>query len=1139
MVNMKHQNNRKKICRLFLLLFAICLLSLASCPLPFNSGIDSSPVDNLPPGMGSFSLAVSGASRTLMPETPVLGDFKCLELIFRVGNSIAKNEEINNYNGVSPLPTVNLEQGTYSLTINAYKGPGKTNLAARGELSEITIIAGQNTSASVILKALLTEGEGTFIWNITFPAFVNEGYIGIKRLGDTGEMPSDPIDVSTGLTSGSQTLNSGVYNVTFDLSSAQHLSLKWNELVYIYSSLDTVFNKVFDEGYFYNTHHDVTFVFNNGTGTNGTQSVIHGDTVQINNPVKTSSTAYLHLGAPPAEQPGFVFAGWYSDSACTIPWIPGTSVVSNTTLYAKWTGAIDVSEQGGANDVEKAIAYVNANAAAGAAYTLFVCDNVSIAPHTFSTSQNLTIQGLGAGERTIQYSGAAGSPLFTIDNPSASLTLGENVTLQGATNGTTSLVSVTSGTLVMEEGSKITGHTNNITGIANKDHGGGVSVFSGGTFTMTGGEISGNSTGNSANDNGGGVQVFSGGTFNMSGGTITGNTSSYGGGVSVFGDENNESERGNFYMSGGEISGNITTKGGGGVCVGENGSFIMNKGVISGNKAGEDGGGGVSVWKGTFTMTGGEISGNYATGDNNNGGGVNVSEGGSFNMGGGKISNNDAGSGGGVNVWMGTFTLNSGEISDNTAGEFGGGVNVSDGGTFNMSGGTVGGAGTGEGNTADNHGGGVYITSGTFTMSGGTMSGNRGVKDGGGVYIASGTFKMTGGAISDNEAENTEINSANGGGVYFWDGTFTVGGTAKILNNTGDHGANDVHLYCDGDGSRYITLGTDGDVPVAGMEIWVSLNRPPNTHNGIIVASGANAGYVQYFHADEFGKGVEFRQANGGQLIIVVDTVSVAVGAPFTMGSPITEAGRRTDETQHEVTLTQGFYMSKYQVTQGQYQDVMGSLPSSLISGNYGKGDNYPVYYVSWYDAIEFCNALSAKEGLTSYYTITKTVDSDPSNTGSTDPYRWLVTTNSSANGYRLPTEAEWEYAARGGALNTTGYKIYSGSNNVNDVAWWYDTNNSTGNSEMKTHEVGTKQPNELGIYDMSGNVWEWCWDWYGSYNGDATDPTGASSGSDRVIRGGGYRQPTGEVRSACRGDGIYPALTADDIGFRVVLPMQ
>ena len=207
-------------------------------------------------------------------------------------------------------------------------------------------------------------------------------------------------------------------------------------------------------------------------------------------------------------------------------------------------------------------------------------------------------------------------------------------------------------------------------------------------------------------------------------------------------------------------------------------------------------------------------------------------------------------------------------------------------------------------------------------------------------------------------------------------------------------------------------------------------------------------------------------------------------GGTFVMGS---NSGESDEMPVHYVTLD-SYYIGETEITQAQWRAVMGSNPSTY------KGDNHPVEKVSWDDAQEFCKKLSELTG----------------------------------KRYVLPTEAQWEYAARGGN-QSKGY-TYSGSNNVNEVAIYY-SNSINGHSSVKS-----KKPNELGIYDMSGNVWEWCSDWYSSsYSSSSqTNPQGPNSGSSRVLRGGSWNRNASRCRVAAH-DGSYPSYTNSNYGFRVV----
>jgi formylglycine-generating enzyme required for sulfatase activity len=212
----------------------------------------------------------------------------------------------------------------------------------------------------------------------------------------------------------------------------------------------------------------------------------------------------------------------------------------------------------------------------------------------------------------------------------------------------------------------------------------------------------------------------------------------------------------------------------------------------------------------------------------------------------------------------------------------------------------------------------------------------------------------------------------------------------------------------------------------------------------------------------------------------------------FMMGSPETESGRFDDETQHRVSITKPFYLGVTEVTQEQYQKVMGKNPSEF------KGPQNPVERVSWAEAVEFCRKLSA-----------------------------MPAEKTAGHVYRLPTEAEWEYACRAGT--PTAYSFGDDASRLGDYGWF------EGNSDSSTHPVGEKKPNAWGLYDMHGGVYEWCQDRYGDYpSGSVTDPTGAASGSIRVLRGGSWNSLARGCRSAFRFR-FTPEVRSNFLGFRVL----
>ena len=239
----------------------------------------------------------------------------------------------------------------------------------------------------------------------------------------------------------------------------------------------------------------------------------------------------------------------------------------------------------------------------------------------------------------------------------------------------------------------------------------------------------------------------------------------------------------------------------------------------------------------------------------------------------------------------------------------------------------------------------------------------------------------------------------------------------------------------------------------------------------------------------------------------------------FEMGAPASDRYGDPGEKLHHVKLTKSFYLGAYEVTQSQFQQVLGRSPSQFSEGGGSRSvvsgkdtSSFPVEQVSWYDAVDFCNALSRSEGLPEYYTLRSVERLN-------DSIKSAEVAENGGKGYRLPTEAEWEYACRAGTKTQFHFGDMLTCKDANVMGEWRDGKLTDEPSLKRPREVGSYPPNKFGLYDMHGNVAEWCNDWHGRYAGSAVDPKGPASGENekRVVRGGDFLGEAPLARSATR----------------------
>ncbi|MBO7122665.1 MAG: formylglycine-generating enzyme family protein [Treponema sp.] len=667
-----------------------------------------------------------------------------------------------------------------------------------------------------------------------------------------------------------------------------------------------------------------------------------------------------------------------------------------------------------------------------------------------------------------------------------------------------------------------------------------------------------------------GAGIWTRSQLEMTGGLIAFNKGDMGAGVCV------TTSDGSFTMGGGTISENISdnsSAGGGGVLVGDSAIFTMNGGTIEKNTAARGGG----VWNndGVTSITGGTISQNKAV------------------------------YGAGLCVFTSDFTsaiksvatMTGGTIDSNTgaigATSYGGGVYVERNSKFSMSVGTI-------SQNSTTYGGAVFINLASDASSWGTFEMSGAAYIPAGVGAASGEGKndvqTTVPLIITDALTATPTPVATITPLAYDVSMKVLDGTAALLSaNYGKFAVADDssggkwtvnslgYLAQLGSGGGSITIHTpEGDLNLAASATTITTSASDTTvtisatdSSGAAITNGLTwNGVTVYYGADEIDSGagssykflkafpkgtyrmvvsVTYKGTTYSDTITVtktVDPVAIPAGFVGVEGATVTGGGLTPTSSvfiSGRTVAIGNLFVSDHELTQGEYE-IYCKYGETAPGSSYGKGTNYPAYYVNWYDAIVYCNLRSKAEGLTPVYKIG--TETDPTKwsgivpgTGtdagkycgpSSDNTTWNgMTFDTTANGYRLPTEAEWEYIARN--KNQDSY-TYSGSNTIDNVAWY------TTNAGSKTHEVkadkiaGTDSANGLGIYDMTGNVWEWCWDYYNTIytSTSATGPSGASSESYRVYRGGCW----GSVDSNCsvaNRDSYGPYNRSFGIGFRVV----